>query len=220
MTVLQDPLTISGMMSANKIFEFPVKQFLQQLIMDSTQHARFLNMLAMLEHMGSRKTTAIQAVKPQRMSEDILKHLAGEVQHASFFKRQPQRAAGYDMEGWRDDNTMARVPALMYFGRLDAGISNVVGPSSAYNWVSLIIELRACWLYRIYQQTLAESDDHLSLKPLLAVENHHLQKMYTACGENIDQLKHLSTYESGLFRKLWDKIITSIELPYEPAMQI
>ncbi|AJQ97311.1 hypothetical Protein YC6258_05281 [Gynuella sunshinyii YC6258] len=177
-------------------------------------------MLAMLEHMGSRKIMVSQTVKPQRMSEDILKHLAEEARHASFFKRQAERAAGHDMEGWMDDNTMARVPALMYFGRLDAGISNVVGPSSAYSWVSLIIELRACWLYRIYQQTLAESDYHLSLKSLLAEENRHLEEMYIACGKNVDQLKHLSTYESGLFKKLWDKIITSIEQPYEPAVKI
>jgi hypothetical protein len=61
---------------------------------------------------------------------------------------------------------MCRVPALMYFGRLDAGITKEVGDEAAYPWVSLVIELRACWLYEIYQDVLERSGVALSLKAL------------------------------------------------------
>ena len=44
----------------------------------------------------------------------------------------------------------------MYFGRLDASIASALGPDAhhevPYLYVSLTIELRAIWTYRLYQQ--------------------------------------------------------------------
>ena len=72
-----------------------------------------------------------------------------------------------------------------------------------YGWVSLIIELRACWLYGIYNDVVEEAGVHLPLKGLLAEEDHHLAEMFEMCGENHDQLKDLSRYETSLFEKMW-----------------
>ena len=118
------------------------------------------------------------------------------------------------MKGWVDENTMTRVPALMYFGRMDAGISKQVGNDAAYGWVSLIIELRACWLYGIYNEVVEEADVHLPLKGLLAEEDHHLAEMFEMCGENTDQLQGLSQFETDLFVKLW----TAIEAAYPQSL--
>ena len=153
-----DPLIISGMYQANKCYEAPVRTYLDDVIKDRAAHAKFMNMLSMLEHMGSRKSMVSQMHKGDTLSEDTLKHLAEEARHAYFFKRQAERAAGHSLDGWTDENTTARVPALMYFGRMDAGISKIVGDEAAYGWVSLIIELRAWWLYTIYQEELEASD--------------------------------------------------------------
>ena len=98
---------------------------------------------------------------------------------------------------------MARVPALMYFGRMDAGISKEVGDEAAYGWVSMIIELRACWLYHIYHEVLADSSLALSLKSLLAEEDMHLAEMYAMCGHDTETLKAMSAYETELFATLW-----------------
>ncbi|MCD8525820.1 MAG: hypothetical protein LRY62_01235 [Alphaproteobacteria bacterium] len=206
-----DPLIISGMLEANKMMEASVHAYLVRLIADREAHAKFMNMLSMLEHMGSRKIMVSQMHKQETLTEDTLKHLAEEARHAYFFKRQAERAAGHALDGWTEENTTARVPALMYFGRMDAGISKEVGDDLAYYWVSLIIELRACWLYRIYQEALEASDYQLSLKSLIAEEDGHLEEMFGACGADTQRLRALSTYETELFKKLWAQIDDSSE---------
>lgn len=210
MTQSRDPWTLSGMRDANAPHEAPVRAFLTNIVEDAPAHARFMNMLSMLEHMGSRKIMVSQMHRPEELTEDTLKHLAEEARHAYFFKRQAERMAGRALNGFTEDNTMCRVPALMYFGRLDAGISkevtggNAKDPDNqAYPWVSLIIELRACWLYHIYHEVLEKSSVKLSLKSLLAEEDMHLAEMFEMVGENTDLLKRLSAYETELFGKMW-----------------
>ena len=212
MTQSPDPLIISGMRQANERFEAPVRNHLSAIIKDREAHAKFMNMLSMLEHMGSRKIMVSQMHKGETLTEDTLKHLAEEARHAYFFKRQAERAAGKSLDGWTEENTTARVPALMYFGRMDAGISKIVGDDAAYGWVSLIIELRACWLYTIYQEALEGSDYQLSLKSLIAEEDGHLAEMYEMCGSDTTRLRELSAYETELFGKLWAKIDNTVQI--------
>lgn len=204
MTQSISPWTASGMKDNNAQYEQRVRTFLENIVNDKPQHALFLNMLAMLEHMGSRKIMVSQMNKV--ITQETLSHLAEEARHAYFFKRNAERVAGRDLDGWTDENTMCRIPSAMYFGRLDAGISKQVSDDDAYGWVSLIIELRACWLYAIYQDVLEASSDHMSLKSLLAEEDKHLAEMFEMCGENYDLLKSLSAYETTLFVKLWDAL--------------
>ncbi len=169
-----------------------------------------MNMLSMLEHMGSRKIMVSQMNRT--LTEDVLKHLAEEARHAYFFKRQAERIAKKSLDGYAEENTMSRVPALMYFGRLDAGISAQVAEEEAYPWVSLIIELRACWLYGIYNDVLAGSDIKLSLKSLLAEEDMHLAEMFKMCGDDTEKLRALSAYETDLFGKLWGKLCIALPM--------
>jgi hypothetical protein len=210
MTSSDSPLITSGMMENNARLEQPVRGFLDRIIRTPGEHARFMNMLSMLEHMGSRKIMVSQMNKT--LTEDILKHLAEEARHAYFFKRQAERIAKKPLDGYTNDNTMALVSARMYFGRLDAGITQRVKGEDAYPWVSLIIELRACWLYAIYQEALQASGMQLSLKSLLAEEDMHLAEMYGMCGQNRDKLRELSAYETGLFASLWGKLEGAVDL--------
>ncbi len=210
MTQSISPWTASGMTDNNAAYEGRVRSFLTTIVEDKPRHALFLNMLAMLEHLGSRKIMVSQMNRV--MTQDTLQHLAEEARHAFFFKRNAERVAGKPLDGWSDENTMCRIPSAMYFGRLDAGISKNVGDKDAYGWVSLIIELRACWLYAIYQDVLEASSDHMSLKSLLAEEDKHLAEMFEMCGENYDLLKELSAYETELFVKLWDHLEADIEI--------
>lgn len=185
----------------NAAYVARVTDFLENIVEDKPAHALFLNMLAMLEHLGSRKIMLSQMDRV--MTQDTLQHMAEEARHAYFFKRNAERVAGTALDGWNDENTMCRIPAAMYFGRMDAGITKRVGEQAAYGWVSLIIELRACWLYEIYQNVLERSSDHMSLKSLLAEEDRHLAEMFEMCGGNYDTLKELSVFETELFEKLW-----------------
>lgn len=207
------PWTASGMRDENKRFEAPVRAFLDAIVRDPSAHARFMNMLSMLEHMGSRKIMLSQMNRT--LTEETLSHLSEEARHAYFFKRHAERIGGAKLDGFTDENAMCRIPAAMYFGRLDAGISKEVGDEAAYQWVSLIIELRACWLYEIYQDVLESSGVALSLKALLAEEDQHLADMFAQCGGRHDLLKKLSGYETALFAKFWT--VLEQEIPARQA---
>lgn len=203
MSASRQPWTASGMKEANAPLEAEVREFLEKMVAAGNEknHALFLNMLSMLEHMGSRKIMLSQMDKT--LTEDTLKHLAEEARHAYFFKRQAEKIAKKSIDGFTPENTSCRNAALMYFGRLDAGISQSVMPRDPYPWVSLIIELRACWLYAIYQDVLEKSDVKISLKSLLAEEDMHLAEMFEACEEDDEKLQNLSAYETKLFSTLF-----------------
>jgi hypothetical protein len=208
-----DPWTASGMLELNKRHEPGVRAFLTRLAHDPDNHAKFLNMLSMLEHMGSRKIMVSQMNKGESLSQDTLQHLAEEARHAYFFKRHAERVAKRALPGWTEDNTLARNSALMYFGRMDAGISKTVGDEAAYGWVSLIIELRACWLYGIYNAVVEAEKIHLPLGGLLAEEDGHLAEMYGLCGHDDARMRELSAYETSLFEKFW----VALEAAYPSA---
>ena len=254
-----DPWTASGMKDYNRQHEAPVRDFLTRLVHEPKAHAQFLNMLAMLEHMGSRKIMVSQMQHPEEMDLDTLQHLAEEARHAYFFKRHAERINGAPMKGWLDENTMCRVPAMMYFGRMDAGITQKIKSSSRwrgeaagtngiqesephsgspdrsplskdadasrgddaigepYVWVSLIIELRACWLYRIYNEVVEAAGVHLPLKGLIAEEDGHLAEMFEMCGDDHAMLKTLSRFETGLFEKMWGHLEAAYTMPMDNA---
>jgi len=128
-----DPWTASKMKERNAPHEGRVRAYLDRVIADKPRHALFMNMLSMLEHMGSRKIMLSQMNRV--LTEDSLKHLAEEARHAYYFKRQAERANGGPMDGYLNENMTSRIPALMYFGRMDAGISKKVGDDAAYGWV-------------------------------------------------------------------------------------
>ncbi len=204
MTQSISPWTASNMKDANAQFESQVQRFLEDIIKDKSRHARFLNMLSMLEHKGSRRIMLSQM--DQVLTQDTLQHLAEEARHAYFFKRQAERVAGHSLNGWTKDNTMCIEPSLMYFGRLGVGVENKVGRKSAYSWVSLVVELRACWFYEIYQDVLEHSNDHMSLKSILAEEDKHLSDMFAMCDGKYETLEKLSNYETKLFARLWPQL--------------
>lgn len=211
MTQSGDPWTLSGMGENNLPLEAPVRAFLTDLVDRPQDHARFMNMLSMLEHIGSRKIMVSQMDRMAELDMDTLQHLAEEARHAFFFKRQAERVAKKELPGWTDDNTMQRISAMMYFGRLDAGISKQVPEEKAYGWVSMIIELRACWIYHIYQEVLEASDVQLSLKSLIAEEDKHLAEMFEMVGHDVPQLRALSEYETSLFKKFWASLSAEVD---------
>src|SRR5258707_5647536 len=80
--------------------------------------------------------------------------------HAFFFKRAAERLARRPMD-YSHPNTMACASARSYMGRLDAEIARALAggsPSLPYLYMSLIVELRAVWTYRLYQSVLTEGN--------------------------------------------------------------
>jgi hypothetical protein len=173
-------------------------------------HARFLNMLSLLEHIGSRKIMTSPAMNAPGL--DGLKHLAEEARHAFFFKRAAERLALHPLD-YSPANTIAGASARLYMGRLDAEISRSVGRAETalpYLYMSLIVEFRAVWLYRLYQTVLAEEQAGLTLKSILAEEELHLGTMAAHLRE-LDpeaeiRIARFSKFEEARFQSLWLQI--------------
>jgi hypothetical protein len=192
----------------NSDLQAPFRAFLRTVIARPRDHSRFLNLLSLLEHIGSRKIMLSQM--KGILTQDILKHLAEETRHAFFFKREAEKRAGHKLEGYSDAETLAAGPGKLYFGRLDAGLTKDLGQTHAetgYLWVSLVIELRAIWVYRLYQQELTAANVPLPLKGIIAEEDKHLLDMIARLDEigfdTAAALDRAQQLEKTLFARLF-----------------
>ena len=99
---------------------------------------------------------------------------------------------------------------------ITAALEARAGCEIPYLYVSLIIELRAIWTYRLYQQVLeARPRAALSLKSVLAEETLHLQHMLGRL-EELDSAPRNSVpafarIEDRLFRHLWSELDAACE---------
>jgi hypothetical protein len=211
-------LILSGIVERSAPLEIVYQAFLADTVKNPAQHARFLNMLSMLEHIGSRKIMVSQM--GNNLNENLLQHMAEETRHAFFFKRQARRFSGQDEEGYTDTNTLSRSAAAMYFARLDAVVSKQVAahcaqPEAPYLAVSLVVELRACWAYPLYHAALETAGIPLSLKSLIAEEDAHLEEMYERLmslpGAQKLDLAELSAFETELFGKFLSHLVNEGE---------
>lgn len=156
--------------------------FLAALCRRPADHARFLNTLSLMEHIGSRKIMLCR--QGRGLAQDTLKHLAEEARHAHFFRRAAERVAGRSLGGGSED-TLAPWAARMYLERLDAAVTRRLGGDGAlaYRYVTLVVELRARWFYQIYEEVLSREGLPLSLKSVLAEEDEHLRDMREHLGK-------------------------------------
>jgi hypothetical protein len=176
----------------------------------ASAHARFLNTLSLLEHIGSRKI--MKSLSADSLGGDVLRHLAEETRHAYFFKHAAEKLAHRPLL-YGASTTIAGHAARNYMGRLDAAIARECGITASplpYLYMSLIVELRAVWFYRLYQDVLSEHAAGFSLKSVLAEEELHLSAMLArltdmdpGCASRLDRFKAL---EQQRFRVLWDAV--------------
>lgn len=151
---------------------------LDSFICEPGRHARMLNTLSLLEHMGSHKILATQ--HSAAMDQATLKHVAEEAHHAFFMKRQAEKTAGRALE-YAAADLLAPSSARMYFQRLEGATVKTLGPErsmrAAYLYMSAIVEFRALWFYELYQQALSRARHALNLKRVLGEERAHLADM-------------------------------------------
>jgi hypothetical protein len=164
--------------AASEPLNLPTRLLLAGIVASEKQHPRFINTLSMLEHMGSHKIMATQHTAG--IDQATLRHVAEEAHHAYFMKRQAEKAAGRPLE-YVPAELLAPAAARMYFQRLEAVVvRRLDGRRSlraAYLYMSMIVEFRALWFYRLYQQTLKRAGHALSLKRVIGEEENHLADM-------------------------------------------
>jgi len=184
-----------------------VRARLARFCTQTSEHARFLNMLSLMEHIGSRKIMLSQGKADSKQT--TLRHLAEETRHAYFFKRLAEKLARRPLS-FSGSDTVAPASACAYMGRLDAAISQSLrstAPELPYLYMSLLVELRAVWLYRLYQDVLDEQRTGIALKSVLAEENLHLDAMLARLrAMDLDLARRLEDFgriEEVRFRSLW-----------------
>jgi hypothetical protein len=208
-----NPSSLSALEERSRDLVANVKARLNALCAEPVAHARFLNMLSLMEHIGSRKIM----LSMSEVAEPTLKHLAEETRHAYFFKRLAERLARRRL-GYEEPDTVAPASARAYMGRLDAAIRQSVSggaPEVPYLYMSLIVELRAVWFYRLYQAALDAAQTGISLKSVLAEETLHLDAMLARLREtDPDASRHLQDFaaiEDGQFRALWRAVESDLK---------
>ncbi len=194
----------------------PTQAMLAGFIADRPLHARFMNTLSMLEHLGSHKIMATQ--HGPHIDLPTLKHLAEETRHAFFFKRHANREAGREMTSAVTD-MITPLAARRYFQRLEAEMVRAfpanIHPRAVYLTMSIIVEFRAVWGYRLYQAALVRAGSLVSLKSLLAEESGHLTDMaqrLSGLGElDMARLRGFCALESALYGRLLGAFAEAVE---------
>ena len=188
------------------------RHLLDKITADQDTHARLLNTLSMLEHMGSHKIMATQ--HGAAIDQSTLRHVAEEAHHAYFMKRQAEKTAQRDLH-YKPDDLLAAPSARIYFQRLEVAIVNRIGASgpttAVYLLMSMIIEFRALWFYRLYQETLTRAGLPISLKRILGEEQHHLSEM-------ADRLMAIEAFDEdqvsafvAIENRLYQRMLSAIE---------
>jgi hypothetical protein len=185
---------------------------LDSLIATPARHARMINTLSLLEHMGSHKIMATQ--HSAAIDQATLKHVAEEAHHAYFMKRQAEKTAERALEYVAGD-LLAPASARMYFQRLEAAIVRALGTQcsarAAYLYMSMIVEFRALWFYSLYEQTLKRVRHAMSLKRVLGEEQAHLGDMIERL--QADDELHDARLAAVLAaeRKLYSRLLGALE---------
>jgi hypothetical protein len=159
------------------------RSFLVRIVPQSSLHARLINTLSLLEHLGSHKIMATQ--HGPGIDQATLRHVAEEAHHAYFMKRQAEKAAERALD-YVPADLLAPASARMYFQRLEAAMLRVLGrlkhfgaayERAVYLYMSLVIEFRALWFYKLYDKTLKHAGRSMSLKRVLGEERNHLHEI-------------------------------------------
>jgi rubrerythrin len=185
------------------------EDFLHALVSNPDAHARWLNTVSLLEHIGSRKI--LKSQDSRGLSTMMLEHIAEEARHAAFFRRLSQKVMPGRCDSYADDCLLAGTAARCYFQSLDRAAAAKIAPStdgqrgtmSNYLLVTTLIEERAERVYPVYQKVTAARGLQLSLKSVIAEEEKHLAEMAEMITQNeprtLGWLADLRQVETRLF---------------------
>src|SRR5690606_21660595 len=184
-----------------------------RIVPNAALHARLLNTLSMLEHVGSHKIMATQ--HSPAIDQPTLRHVAEEAHHAYFMKRQAEKTAGRTLE-YVDADLLAPAAARMYFQRLEAEMRRTLGTrrsrNAAYLYMSMIVEFRALWFYRLYQEALKRLGRGPSLKRILGEEENHLLDVANRLATEGELSDERAARFLDAERRLYERLLRGLEL--------
>ncbi len=162
----------------------PLEKILDTVMQNASIHAKWLNTLSMMEHIGAVKITRRQG--GQNAGLLVLKHAAEESRHAFFLKKLSDRIAPGFCPDYSAGSLIAAVFSKQYLNRLDVSVSRFVREVNpdrkhfsllCYVLVTWAIEVRAGELYPAYQEKLKTANAGISMQSIIAEEEGHLKEM-------------------------------------------
>lgn len=191
--------------------------FFGELLGNDGVHSRFLNSLSYLEYRGARKIA--RALQTEDIDDDVLTHAMEESRHALYFKKLAIKLGGNDYRFYRTNSLLAERAIKSYFYDLDQATEKIISQQmisdpidgsrkkAVYYFVTWLIEERAMKLYQTYEAVLTKADHWISVKPVIADEDRHLQEVKRqtekVTGLNFPDLLAL---EGQLFSQMWNEV--------------
>ena len=168
-------------------FEATLRAALDRIVPDRDLHARWLNTLSYMEHIGATKIARTQS--GPRATYMGLKHAAEEARHAFFLKKLALRVQPETHPDYAPEHLLSPVLSQQYLNRLDIAASRLARKAGltgrkmhdlAYLLVTYAIEVRADDLYPVYQDYLVDYTlAKLSVQGIINEEEGHLAEMET-----------------------------------------
>ncbi|NAW51900.1 hypothetical protein GNY06_11165 [Elizabethkingia argentiflava] len=205
-----------------------MQKILHTIIKDHQVHAKWLNTLSFMENAGARKISDCE--DPVEVSLMQLKHAAEEHRHAFYLKKQILKISPDSCQYYHAHELLAATYTRQYLHRLDIQTGRflkqslgLVGKSfryASYLFVTYAIEMRADYLYPIYQQALDEAGSRVMVKSIILEEEGHLEEMMQQLE---DFNEHWQSYalvvlkmEQALFEE-WSNALSKEIIAYETA---
>ena len=197
---------------------------LEAIVSDNHTHARWLNVLSYLEYIGSRKIFKTQ--KQDIMNEAILRHASDEARHALILKQLIEKLNIDEFESYETSNLLFGFSGFRYFQSLDSMVKKEItkdGRSKTetaylcYVYVSLIIEIRANWLYDLYSKVLKKFNSPVSVSSIINDEVRHLadtlQEIEKIDTNQSNRINQFVKQESDYFYRFYESLRDNILLP-------
>ncbi len=190
-----------------------LRDLLMRIVDNHATHARFLNTLSLQENIGARKISASEL--PETTTFMVLKHAAEEHRHAFYLKKQILKLAPGEYLTYRPEELLVPYSSRLYLNMLDVETCRylkkemqLIGAGlkfAAYLLVTYAIEVRADYIYPIYQQVLDDVQSKVSVRNIIIEEQGHLEEMiaqlkiFSADWEL--HAKNITTIETKLYHK-------------------
>lgn len=191
-----------------------MEAFLEKIIANDDLHARWLNTLSYLEYVGARKIFKSQ--HEDDIDEDLLVHMAEEIQHACFLKKLLRQNFNRSQAKFSEHDMLAKTAAKKYLQSIDAHCARYArDPYHAYLLTSYVIETRALKLYSAYEKVLREHN-LFRVASILKQEEQHLhdmQAMLVEKSENFStEAEDLIAFEMSNYDEFFSALCASIAI--------
>jgi hypothetical protein len=144
-------------------------EFLDRIAGDPALEMEWVELLSQLEYVGCRKI--VKSVGFERVSLEVLRHVAEEASHALLLKSVAERG-GRAGRSWREGRFCEA--GWRYFQGLDRGISALSEDASLhYPGVAWAVERRVLEVYPEYAARTRNEDVRKALRRILVQEERH-----------------------------------------------